>query len=71
MAKPHFKNWKHFKTPFESMDSFTRHEPFPSGEVKATYIDGRKTRPGRRDMKMTAKDAAMALKKKRKKAGYY
>ena len=36
-------------------------------QPKNTYIDGRKTRPGRRDMKMTARDAAMALKKKRKK----
>jgi len=64
------RNWKHFKRPYQSMDTFTRHEPFPSGEVKSTYIDGRKTRPGRRDMKFSAKDAAKALKKRKGKGAY-
>ena len=63
-------NWKHFKKPFESMSTFTRHEPFPSGEVKDTYIDGRKVRPGRGDMKFTAKHAALALKKRKGKGAY-
>jgi hypothetical protein len=63
-------NWKHFKKPFSKMSNFTRHEPFPSDEVKDTYIDGRKSKPGRRDMKFTGKHAAAALKKRRGKAGY-
>ena len=35
-------NWKNFKTPFAPLDEFTRHEPFPSEELKATYVGGRK-----------------------------
>jgi len=37
-------NWKRFKWPFERMENFTRHEPFPSDEVKATYVDGMRKR---------------------------
>jgi hypothetical protein len=39
-------NWKRFHTPYEPMDHFLRSEPFPTNEVKATYIDspsGKKT----------------------------
>lgn len=60
------RNWKHFKVPFSKMSNFTRHEPFPSDEVKSTYIDGRKSKPGRRDMKkFTVGNAVQALKKRK------
>lgn len=32
-------NWTNFKQPFARLDEFTRHEPFPSEETKATYVD--------------------------------
>jgi hypothetical protein len=37
-------NWTKYKNPYEPMSHFTRHEPFPSDEVKATYIDGMRKR---------------------------
>lgn len=45
-------NWQNYKIPFDRMDVFTRHEPFPSNELKATYVDsptGKK--PKRKDVK--------------------
>lgn len=50
------KNWKHFRWPYEPLKNFTRSEPFPSDELKATYIDGMR-KPRKRD----AKAGAMAL----------
>jgi hypothetical protein len=43
------------------MSNFTRHEPFPSDEVKATYIDGMRRRPRKRDKK-TGSDVLAALR---------
>lgn len=43
-------NWTKFKWPYAPLDTFTRSEPFPSQELKATYIDGDK-RPRKRDAK--------------------
>lgn len=34
------RNWKNFKWPYERMDRFTRSEPFPSEQIKDTYITG-------------------------------
>ena len=47
---PGTSNWTKFKWPYEPLDHFTRSEPFPSNELKATYIDGRK-KPKKRDTK--------------------
>jgi hypothetical protein len=46
-------NWQNFKVPFARLDVFTRHEPFPSEELKATYIDGRR-KPKRKDRTVLA-----------------
>lgn len=56
------RNWKNFHWPGASLDTFTRSEPFPSEEMKATYIDG-KPKP-----KRVATPARMfeALKNRRK-----
>ena len=43
-------NWTNFKWPGAKLDTFTRHEPFPSEELKATYITGMK-KPKKRDRK--------------------
>lgn len=45
------KNWKNFKWPYERMDRFTRSEPFPSGQIKDTYITGM-GKPRKKDTKM-------------------
>jgi len=45
------KNWCNFKTPFEKLDRFTRHMPFPSEELKDTYIDGYR-KPKKKDAKL-------------------
>lgn len=45
------KNWRNFKHPFEKLDKFTRHMPFPSEELKDTYIDGYR-RPRKKDAKL-------------------
>lgn len=40
-------NWTQFKWPYAPLDTFTRSEPFPTDEVKATYIgDKPKNRRG-------------------------
>lgn len=54
-------NWTNFKWPFAPLDEFTRSEPFPSDELKATYIDGRG--------KPKAKDYSRALRKRWRKVG--
>ena len=55
------KNWKHFRTPFEPLGNFLRSEPFPSEEVKATYIDRpRKKRKRRRDLRAGQVVSALA-----------
>lgn len=56
-------NWTKFKWPYERMSRFTRHEPFPSDDVKATYIDGARRRR-KKDMK-TGSHALEALRKAR------
>ncbi len=38
-------NWTKFKWPFAPLDTFTRSEPFPADEMKATYVGGTH-RPG-------------------------
>ncbi len=55
------KNWKHFRRPYEPLGNFLRSEPFPSEEVKATYIDRpRKKRKRRRDIKAGQVVSALA-----------
>lgn len=44
------KNWKNFKWPYERMDVFTRSEPFPSEQIKDTYITGM-GKPRKKDTK--------------------
>lgn len=51
-------NWTKFKWPYAPLDTFTRSEPFPSDELKATYVGGTK-RPGAK-----AKTGFSALKKR-------
>ncbi len=40
------KNWTQFKWPYEPLKTFTRSEPFPSEEMKATYIGDRPKKKG-------------------------
>lgn len=40
------KNWQQFKWPYESLKTFTDSEPFPSEEMKATYIGDRPKKKG-------------------------
>ena len=48
-------NWQNWKMPWSRLDTFTRHEPFPSEELKATYVTGmRKPRRGDRKLALTA-----------------
>jgi len=62
-------NWTKWHSPFEPMENFTRHEPFPSNEVKATYVDGLRKRR-KRDSTLGSR-ALEALQKSRKgKNGY-
>ena len=56
-------NWQKFHTPFEPMKNFTRHEPFPSDETKATYIDGMKKR--KKGDRTLGAQALEALQKRR------
>jgi hypothetical protein len=56
-------NWTKWKNPFEPMDHFTRHEPFPSDETKATYIDGMKKR--KKKDRTLGSQALEALQKRR------
>ncbi|MEK7765284.1 MAG: hypothetical protein AAB368_03505 [bacterium] len=44
-------NWTKFKWPYAPLDTFTRSEPFPSSELKDTYVGGTK-KPRRRDAKV-------------------
>jgi hypothetical protein len=46
-------NWTNYKMPFQRLDVFTRHEPFPSEELKATYIGGTR-RPRKKDRSILA-----------------
>ena len=46
------------------MENFTRHEPFPSNEVKATYVDGLRKRR-KRDSTLGSR-ALEALQKSQK-----
>jgi hypothetical protein len=52
-------NWQNWKPPFSPLSTFTRHEPFPSDELKATYID---SPTGRKPKKKNAKDYYRALR---------
>ena len=53
-------NWTNFQFPHARLGNFLRSEPYPSQEVKATYIDRpRKKRRRRRDVK--AGDVLSAL----------
>lgn len=55
------KNWQNFRTPGEPLGNFLRSEPFPSEEVKATYIDRpRKKRKRKRDLKAGQVVSALA-----------
>jgi len=51
-AEAVISNWKNFKTPFQPLDVFLRHEPFPSEETKATYVGSKK--PKKKDRKLLA-----------------
>lgn len=52
-------NWTQFKWPFAPLSTFTRSEPFPSSEMKNTYVGGTH-RPGAR----ARKHGFAALKKR-------
>ncbi len=56
------KNWQNFRTPFEPLGNFLRSEPFPSEELKATYIDRprKKRKHRRRDIKAGQVASALA-----------
>lgn len=56
-------NWTKFKWPFEKMQNFTQHEPFPSDETKATYIGGMKKR--KKGDRTLGAQALEALQKRR------
>lgn len=56
-------NWTKYKWPYEKMGNFTRHEPFPSDETKATYIDGMRKR--RKKDRTLGAQALEALEKRR------
>lgn len=49
-------NWKHYKVPGAPLREFLRHEPFPSDELKATYITGLK-KPKKKDKKLSSLNA--------------
>lgn len=38
------RNWTQYKWPYAPMKTFTRSEPFPSDEMKATYLGDRPKR---------------------------
>lgn len=57
------RNWKHYHIPGASLDTFTRSEPFPSEEMKATYIDGK---PKKKGSRATPAQMFEALKNRRK-----
>ena len=45
-------NWKNYHMPFQRLDVFTRHAPFPE-EQKATLVDdGKGGRPKKTDRKL-------------------
>jgi hypothetical protein len=55
------KNWQNFQFPHAPLGNFLRSEPFPSEEVKATYIDRpRKKRKKKRDIKAGQVASALA-----------
>jgi hypothetical protein len=54
------KNWTQFKWPYEPMETFTKSEPFPKDEMKATYVG---THPRRKSAKVLYR-ALLARKKK-------
>jgi hypothetical protein len=54
------KNWKNFRRPYEPLGNFLRSEPFPSEEVKATYIDRPRKKRRRRDIKAGRVASALA-----------
>lgn len=54
------KNWQQYKSPRDPLSTFTRSEPFPSQEVKATYT-------GDNTKKQGAKTLFAALLNRRKK----
>jgi hypothetical protein len=39
-------NWTQFKWPFAKMETFTRSEPFPTQEMKATYTGDKPEKKG-------------------------
>jgi len=56
-------NWQNFKSPHDSLDTFTRHEPF-GDELKATYVGGTK-RPGKRSRKACSSALEKRWRKRR------
>lgn len=40
------RNWREFKWPYEPLENFMRSEPFPSQEMKATYLGDRPKKKG-------------------------
>ena len=57
-------NWQNFQWPHAPLGNFLRSEPFPSKEVKATYIDRpKKKRKRKRDIR--AGDVVSALARSR------
>lgn len=55
------KNWQNFQFPYAPMGNFLRSEPFPSQEVKATYIDRPlKKRKRKKDLKAGQVVSALA-----------
>jgi hypothetical protein len=55
------RNWTKFHSPGEPMRNFTRSEPFPSQELKATYVDSPDPKTDARKRKSNVKRYYQAL----------
>lgn len=60
------RNWREFKWPFERMETFTRSEPFPTNEMKATYLGDKPKKKGAKVYHQAL--LARLMKKKREEA---
>lgn len=58
-------NWKHYRIPGAPMKEFLRHEPFPSEELKATFVTGMR-KPRKRDTKLAAQALESRMKRMEK-----
>lgn len=54
-------NWTQFKWPYAPLSTFTRSEPFPSDEMKATYLGDR---PKKKNRAKLLHEALLARKQK-------